>query len=313
MGIGVVALQTSQKKEIAGPPFASNSADNGLSVDSVSSRIVLGNDVADPAQPAALLSSREIVTEDVLLNLFSIILNSIQTGITTTLDGQSILVAGSAGTTPFLRVTSSGGGTSEVTARITGGGGGTATVGAIGAAGDTAQLSVFRSAADQLQIVISAAGSIRFLVGNTVDTMAINTATFQTQVGPGLTSFNGADFQVSGSATYRHMVTGKGAGAYNVDRNLDSNVQFINSGAATFNLPSMAAGNNRLGFIFRVCVKNAGGVTIQLVAGQTGLFGSLSTTSGGTFASTDVGAYIKIIWDGSNWITETFNGAWTLT
>lgn len=40
------------------PPFASNAADNGLSVDGVSGRIVLGNDAG--ATAAALLSNREI-------------------------------------------------------------------------------------------------------------------------------------------------------------------------------------------------------------------------------------------------------------
>lgn len=60
MGIGLVSLQTSQKREQSGPPFVPTAADNGLSVDGVSGRIVFGNNVADPAAPAALLSKREI-------------------------------------------------------------------------------------------------------------------------------------------------------------------------------------------------------------------------------------------------------------
>lgn len=43
-----------------GPPFAPTSADNGLSVDPVTGRMVLGNDQFDPAQPARLLGNREI-------------------------------------------------------------------------------------------------------------------------------------------------------------------------------------------------------------------------------------------------------------
>lgn len=46
----------------SGPPFESDSADNGLSVDAVSGRIVLGNNQGDPAAPAQLLSGREITT-----------------------------------------------------------------------------------------------------------------------------------------------------------------------------------------------------------------------------------------------------------
>jgi len=45
---------------IPGPPFSLNSADNGLSVDPITKRIVLGNDTGGSA--AGLLSSREIPT-----------------------------------------------------------------------------------------------------------------------------------------------------------------------------------------------------------------------------------------------------------
>lgn len=60
----IPALITSQKREQIpapappGPPFALNSADNGLSVDPVSGKIVLGNDVG--LFTAILLSDREL-------------------------------------------------------------------------------------------------------------------------------------------------------------------------------------------------------------------------------------------------------------
>lgn len=44
----------------AGPPFPLNSADNGLSVDTVSRRIVLGQRVGQVGDPAKLLNDREI-------------------------------------------------------------------------------------------------------------------------------------------------------------------------------------------------------------------------------------------------------------
>lgn len=59
-GLGVGALSTNQKIDPAGPPFALTSADNGLSVDPVSQRIVLGNDVLGAAGAGQLLSNREI-------------------------------------------------------------------------------------------------------------------------------------------------------------------------------------------------------------------------------------------------------------
>lgn len=63
MGLGAPALVTSQKKEpngMPGPPFDPTSANNGLSVDPISGKIVLGNDQGDVGQPALLLSNREI-------------------------------------------------------------------------------------------------------------------------------------------------------------------------------------------------------------------------------------------------------------
>lgn len=65
MGLGGAALQTLQKKEPVpqpGPPFTSDSANNGLSVDSVTGKIVLGNDQGDVQGPAELLTFREIAT-----------------------------------------------------------------------------------------------------------------------------------------------------------------------------------------------------------------------------------------------------------
>jgi hypothetical protein len=62
MGIGVISISTNAKRDAPAlpPPFPANAAENGLSVDSITGRIVLGNDVGDVTQPAALLSNREL-------------------------------------------------------------------------------------------------------------------------------------------------------------------------------------------------------------------------------------------------------------
>jgi trimeric autotransporter adhesin len=74
MGLGQGSIIVQQKKEppvTPVPPFPTNSADNGLSVDPVSFKIVLGQDVGAVGNPAILLSNREIP-----VNLFSISLNA---------------------------------------------------------------------------------------------------------------------------------------------------------------------------------------------------------------------------------------------
>jgi hypothetical protein len=60
MGLGAPSVATNQKHDPSGPPFSPASANNGLSVDAVSNKIVLGNDQGNVAQPAKLLSNREI-------------------------------------------------------------------------------------------------------------------------------------------------------------------------------------------------------------------------------------------------------------
>jgi hypothetical protein len=60
MSRGIPSLNTSPKSEPGGAPFNPNAAENGLSVDPVSGKIVLGNDSGDPLQPALLSSDREI-------------------------------------------------------------------------------------------------------------------------------------------------------------------------------------------------------------------------------------------------------------
>lgn len=50
-------------------PFAAGAAENGLSVDTVTGKIVLGQDVGDPLNPAVLLSTREIPLAGNDLNL----------------------------------------------------------------------------------------------------------------------------------------------------------------------------------------------------------------------------------------------------
>lgn len=58
MSTGAPGLFMSQKKEQAGAPFPAGAANNGLSVDPITGKIVLGND--QPGVSATLLSNREI-------------------------------------------------------------------------------------------------------------------------------------------------------------------------------------------------------------------------------------------------------------
>jgi hypothetical protein len=63
MGQGQGSVIVNQKAALntpSGPPFALNSADNGLSVDPISRHVVLGQSVGAVGNPAVLLNSREV-------------------------------------------------------------------------------------------------------------------------------------------------------------------------------------------------------------------------------------------------------------
>lgn len=71
-GRGVSALSTNQKNEPSGAPFVTGSADNGVSVDPVTGRIVLGDDGNAP-NPGQLLSDRYISTMGFLIEIFGLV------------------------------------------------------------------------------------------------------------------------------------------------------------------------------------------------------------------------------------------------
>lgn len=60
LGTGISTTQHQLPIPPPAPPFASNSANDGLSVDPVSGKIVLGNPDFDPAQDARLLDNRDV-------------------------------------------------------------------------------------------------------------------------------------------------------------------------------------------------------------------------------------------------------------
>lgn len=62
MPVGQGSISVNQRKvsSTPGPPFPSNSADNGLSVDTVTGRIILGQNLLAPGNPGQLTANKEI-------------------------------------------------------------------------------------------------------------------------------------------------------------------------------------------------------------------------------------------------------------
>lgn len=329
MSIGVISLSTNAKKDPSGAPFTSGSAHNGTSIDTAG-KVVLGNDVGDPAAPAALESNREILMYDAALSQFQIILNAIQTvGVQTLLQGGIIqidpqdastgqlLVGGShLGTTADILALTNDFGTSTITARNTVDG--NATVQAVidqTGLGNIAALGVRSGNIDRLEVQASGNGVISFRAGQfLLQTMAINTATLCTRIQSDTSSpFNGATLQVSGTHTYRKFPQSQN-GVLTLDRDQDSAKVLRNSGALTINFPNFVGANFRDGFFVDVLVTDAAGITINAGAGRKIFFGDLATSVNGTLSATNVGSCVRIyVVDSTNFYATFFIGAWSLT
>lgn len=68
-GTGILSFT---KNNPSGAPFPAGSANNGLSVDPVSGKIVLGNDETGAAGAAQLLNNREIVMNEFIIRLLEL-------------------------------------------------------------------------------------------------------------------------------------------------------------------------------------------------------------------------------------------------
>lgn len=329
MGIGLISISTSQKKEKSGAPFTPGSAFNGTSVDTATGKIVLGNDVADPAAPAALVNDREILMDDALFNQFRIILNALQSaGVRTLLRGDliqvdpedfgaaQVLVGGShLGTSADVTVLTNDFGESTINARNSVDGNATIKATVNQAIGGTSSLQLQTGVNDRLSIQATGNGLISFRVGQFfLQTMAFNCNTLCTLVQSDTgAAFNGATLQVSGTHTFRRFDQSQN-GALTLDRDLDSGKVIRNSGALTVDFPNFIGANFRVGFFIDILVTNAAGITVNAGAGRKIFFGDLATSINGTLSATNVGACVRIyVVDPTNFYANFYIGAWSLT
>lgn len=288
MGLGTVGLQTSQKKEQSGAPFASGAAANGLSVDGTTGQIVLGNDSGSVTAPAQLTSLREIDTNKLGTGPFAFSLIDSTNSSGTAMNGSVVSLFETAGLVqPTLNIFSGTAGGAFVIQQ---------------------GLVKFKALSNATDVVISSSFS------------NIGVMRFQ-QVSPygvhfhaaGSNAYNNATVQVSGTITFRRLSVSTGVNV-SIDRDLDTGKLWRNSAAANLTLPNMSGSNARPGFILRAWCNNAAGLTITASSGQVIRFGSLVTSSAGTLTTTDVGACVTIVnIDSGTWMTESFCGAWSLT
>lgn len=284
MGIGLVAISTTQKRELLGP-FALGSAHNGTSIDA-GGLIVLGNDVGQPGSPAKLTSDREIVTNDGAGSAGDVVLqdNTIGAVISQKLFGSGSIINGALGSTII----------------------------------ENRQVGT-----DIFNMAMAGAGSVQWSTGAFGGTPCMELKTVGAtdlghwQIGAPINiTKNPATLQVNGSLSAQSMSRTMSTGTYTVDRTFDSNMILTNpnaTGPVTVTLPNMAF-SGTTGFYLTVAVTTALTVLIRAFAGQTIYVGDGAMSSvGGSIRASTIGSIITLFCaDQLSWFTGAQMGTWTL-
>lgn len=283
MPIGVIGIQTNQKRD-NGAPFPAGSAANGLSVDPVTGQIVLGNDVGSVL--AALTSIRVIpfagqgiVLEDtpgLIQTLFFPGFIQVQTATSlNTIDetGYQVIRA-NPGDGPAILLLNDG------------------VLQVLQGMDSTGVYSMTSNVSGQF-------GSYDVFNGR-----------WQVGLNPGGSgTFNGAQLEVVGDLTYDISVNQTG-GAIIVNENNDKGRLFTNvAGASTFTLPSAPIE----GFHCMFAVNTANNLTVQ-VAGDNINIGNLQSIVGGSVSSNAIGSFLHLVYTGgaNRWIAASALGAWVV-
>lgn len=285
MGIGVIALQTSQKDD-NGAPFPAGSAANGLSVDPNTGQIVLGNDLGDTAAQLTSIrvipfAGQGIVLEDTP-GLIQIVFVP---GVIQVQTASSLNQIDEAG----YQVTRSFPGAGPAILLLNDG-----ILQVIQGMDSTGVYSMVSNIAGQF-------GSYDVQNGN-----------WQVGLNPGGSgTFNGAQLEVVGNLTYDLFVNITG-GAIAIDENNDKGKLFTNTGgASTFTLP--VAQNATRGLHFMFCVQAAANLVVQAPGSDTININNVVSVAGGTASSNAVGSFLHLVNVGNNqWIAASAPGAWVV-
>lgn len=280
MGIGAIAIQTSQKDD-NGAPFPAGSAANGVSVDPVTGQIVLGNDVGGTA--AALTSVREIPFA-----------------------GQGVILQGNGNVrTSFIpreiRVESN---TAQTVINDDG-----------YLNSRTAGPSIV-TLDDGVALVsqgMDSTGVFTYVSNLSGQFGSFDVANGNWQVGlnpGGSGTFNGAKLEVVGNLTYDIFLNNNG-GAVLLDEQNDKGKLFTNQGGvSTFTLPTSNPSNAGLHFMF--AVQQAVNLIVQAGADSININGVVSV-AGGTATANTVGSTLHLVALGTNqWMALSSQGLWVV-
>lgn len=272
MSLGAGTLNTNQKRETGGP-FATGSADNGLSVDAGSGHIVLGNDLGDAAAPGKLLNNRNIERNGFALNIDDAV-----NGIVFSIFGSSPTLVGPA--VSFIAQ-------NNVNSQL---------------------LQIYSSGLLGKGGVATGAGAIEWFPG-VGQGCILHPGTNPANPGVNNLLIDYAAVRINGTLRNDRFVSPQAASPVAVSSSADKNKVFTNEGAGaaiTFNLPAAAVG---LSYTFYV--QNANGVVIDAAAGDTIRILALVTAAGGSVSSVTVGSSVILVAiNATEWVAIAALGTW---
>lgn len=321
LGFGNIGLKGNTP---AGPPFVATSAENGLSVDPVTGRIVLGNNVG--ALLAALLSNREIP-----LSTFSILFSHPTAGNSVTIQNDAAvdllrLLSSSKnrginieftrpGTTATgLRIQNLSTNGSVETDLVNDAGRGAFwdVLGTTVAGGDVTRLQI---TGNELRMAVLTAGAIyRWFTGATQRMTILNNG--RLRVAGNSTDTTGL-IQADGTITGDRLVSPRNLTPVTINANQERGFHFTNEGASAlivFNLPTAVLNTTTGGYYYNFYVQDADGLQVTAAAGDTIRVGPSVSAAAGNISSTTIGSSIRLhCINATEWVAEAVIGTWTVT
>lgn len=283
MPIGVIGIQTNQKRD-NGAPFPAGAANNGLSVDPISGKIVLGNNAG--AVTAALLSNREIPINGFYIDLTAGI------GVGIRFQNGSIEMNTASGAQMII---------DENAFQLY----------RVPATGPAAL--ILNDGTLQVQQGMDGTG-VYVLVSNVAGQFGsydVANGNWQVGLNPGFPFFNGAKLEVVGNITYDIFVNNT-SGAVSIDRINDRGKLFTNeNGASTFQLPTVSGADVGVHFMFATVQSSS--LTVVADAGNQIEIGNVASLAGGNVTTSQEGSALHLILaEGDRWIAMSAPGAWTV-
>jgi len=323
MSVGLGNIQYTSPGKASGAPFTPSSADNGLSVDTVTGEIVLGNNVA--AILATLLSNREIPMSTFQLQLLWAAAQSLTFGAlgsgtlinaiisnAATLQGQNIQHNVASVFTGYRSKNFNSLGEIEfdLANDINNG----LFINVLGSAKAGANTTIFLVAGAEMRFnAATAAGFIRWQTQSTNRMVLL--ANGNLRVAANSTDAT-ARIQADGTISGDRVVSARNITPVAINLNQERGFFFTNEGAAAlivFNLPAAAAPGVTTGYHYTFYVQDVDGIRVTAAAGDTIRIGATVSAAGGTATSVTIGSCLRLqCINATEWVCESLVGVWTI-